>query len=222
MERLPFTVYDFFAYLSSGFVVLIGIAAAFTNSDTWQDSPTAIVGLLLVVLAYVVGHVVATVSAYLFEAVLVGRILGTPSVNLFKEAPATKWAGVFPGYFKALPPEQRRRVLEKARGEGIDQPGQGLFFQAWARVKERQAVMERLSTFLNVYGFCRNMAMALLVTGGALTVGSIIGTARTGDLVPPGWWAGAALAGSVAMIYRYLKFFRHYGVEVFLSYAERD
>src|SRR5689334_9933697 len=51
MSQLPFSIYDFFGYLASGFVVLVGLAAAFVGSDAWQESPETIVTLLLIVAA---------------------------------------------------------------------------------------------------------------------------------------------------------------------------
>ena len=64
------------------------------------------------------------------------------------------------------------------------------------------------------------MAISTLIVAAALLAGTLLGTAKTGALVAPGWWAAAALAASVGLLYRYLKFFRHYSVEVYVSYAE--
>ncbi|MGO9607062.1 MAG: hypothetical protein ACLQAT_27340 [Candidatus Binataceae bacterium] len=36
------------------------------------------------------------------------------------------------------------------------------------------------------------------------------------------YWAGRAMVVAVGMLYRYLKFFRHYTVEVFVTYAELE
>ena len=85
MDKLPFSVYDFFGYLSAGFVLLVGLAAAFTGTESWQRTPGATVGLLLVVVAYTAGHVIANLSGYLIEGTLVRRVLGTPSILLFQE-----------------------------------------------------------------------------------------------------------------------------------------
>jgi hypothetical protein len=221
MDKLPFTVYDFFGYLSAGFVLLVGLAAAFTGTESWQRTPGATVGLLLVVVAYTAGHVIANVSGYLIEGTLVGKILGTPSTILFQDDKPS-WAKLLPGYYRPLPQEQRERILERAATAGHDRPrqGQGLFYHCFSAAKERESTMARLSTFLNLYGFCRNMALSTLLVALALVVGMLLGTAETGHLVAPGWWAAGALLASIGLLYRYLKFFRHYSVEVFVSYAE--
>jgi hypothetical protein len=222
MDKLPFTVYDFFGYLASGFVLLVGLAAAFVGTDDWQRTPSTVLGLLLLVLAYSTGHVVANVSGYLVESKLVGGILGTPTTNLFRSAPPIGWRRLLPGYYTPLPREQREAVLEKARTKaGITSVSEGLFYHCFAQVKASDAVRTRLDTFLNLYGFCRNMTLALAVVGVALVVGSVcLHTAHTGNLVPPGWAAIGCIAGSIGLLYRYLKFFRHYSIEVFISYVE--
>jgi hypothetical protein len=219
MDKLPFTVYDFFGYLSAGFVLLVGLAAAFTGSESWQRTPGATVGLLLVVVAYTAGHVIANVSGYLIEGTLVRRILGAPNKVLFAES-GPQWARLLPGYYRPLPPEQRKRVLGRAAQAGITEPGEGLFYHCFSAAKESESTMTRLSTFLNLYGFCRNMAVSTLIVAIALFAGMLLGTAETGHLVAPGWWAAGAFLASIGLLYRYLKFFRHYSVEVFVSYAE--
>ena len=220
MDKLPFSVYDFFGYLSAGFVLLVGLAAAFTGTESWQRTPGATVGLLLVVVAYTAGHVIANVSGYLIEGTLVRRVLGTPSTVLFQEH-RSRWAMLLlPGYYRPLPPEQRQRVLNRAAEAGITGLGEGLFYHCFSAAKERESTMVRLSTFLNLYGFCRNMAVSTFIVAIALFAGTLLGTAKTGHLVAPGWWAAGAFLASIGLLYRYLKFFRQYSVEVFVSYAE--
>jgi hypothetical protein len=80
-------------------------------------------------------------------------------------------------------------------------------------------VLERLNVFLNLYGFCRNVCMALVIVAPALLLGIILGSAETGE-VGPGWWVAAGLIAAVGMFYRYLKFFRQFAVEVYTSYSK--
>jgi hypothetical protein len=42
------------------------------------------------------------------------------------------------------------------------------------------------------------------------------------DGAPRLYWASIAIVVAVGMLYRYLKFFRHYTVEVFITYAELE
>jgi hypothetical protein len=221
LDKLPFSVYDFFGCLAAGFLLLVGLAAAFVGSNDWQRTPATIVGLLLIVVAYSAGQIVANIAGYCIESKLVGRVLGRPSANLFSNARAPQIAWLFPGYYTALPTVQQTRVLSKATAAGVDDGGEALFFHCWATVKGDDAVLARLSTFLNLYGYCRNMCLTLLLVGVALLIGTVpLSSAHTGSLVPPGWCAFACFAGAVGLFYRYLKFFRQYSLEVFTSYAE--
>jgi hypothetical protein len=220
MDRLPFSVYDFFGYLSAGFVLLVGLAAAFTGSNAWEKSPTTIVTLLLIVLAYSSGQVVANVAGHVIERRLVGGWLKSSTQILFAPAETGPVARLFPGYFRPLPEAQQRAVLNVAAKSGIAGPGEGLFFHCFARVKREEAVMARLNTFLNLYGFCRNMSVALVVVAVCLGAGSAAGSAHTGSVVSPGWWVVGSLVIAAGLFYRYLKFFRLYAVEVYVSYAD--
>jgi hypothetical protein len=81
-------------------------------------------------------------------------------------------------------------------------------------VKERcPNAFARLNTFVAHYGFVRNMTLAALGLGvilGVLAVGR--GDPRLASL------ALTAVGGAVALPYRFLKFYRHAAVEVFLSF----
>ena len=190
MDKLPFSVYDFFGYLSAGFVLLVGLAAAFTGSESWQQTPGATVGLLLVVVAYTAGHVIANVSGYLIEGTLVRRVLGTPSTVLFQEH-RPQWAKLLPGYYRPLPPEQRQRVLSTCCRSRHHQSRRGSLLPLFRRRKGARIHDDAAQHFLNLYGFCRNMAVSTFIVAIALFAGTLLGTAKTGHLVAPGWWAAA-------------------------------
>jgi hypothetical protein len=65
------------------------------------------------------------------------------------------------------------------------------------------------------------MSLGLLISALILLVGALIDVRQWSDIdTYKLWWAVGALVGAVGMFYRYLKFFRHYTMEVFNSYAE--
>src|SRR6201999_167301 len=112
-----------------------------------------------------------------------------PTPHLFGEQNEGWRRRWFPGYCRALPVATRERVLDRARTLGIDDgAGWALFMHCHARVKGEVVTQERLDTFLNLYGFCRNCSLALLGGGLALLAGSLGGSAKTGA-VSPGWWS---------------------------------
>ena len=221
MDKIPFSVYDFFGYLTAGFLVLAGLVAAFSGDDQLNDNPGAIVAVLLIVVAYVVGQIVANVSGFLLESKLVGKLLGRPTRNLFGRG-SSRFQRLFPGYYQALPPETQRRVLVRAQEKaGITEPGEGLFFHCHARVKKEQVVLERLNTFLNLYGFCRKRLHGARDRGArARARGDHRQRGHGRDwawLV--GGWRDRRCGRDVLPL---LKFFRQYGQELYTSYAELD
>jgi hypothetical protein len=217
VNQLPFSVYDFFGNLASGVIVIVGITVAFIGYEPLRESSSLPVGIVLVIAAYILGHIVANLAGDLIERRFVAERLGRPTEILLGEAevPARRrW--LFAGHSTPLPQATRERV--KARSPGLS--GAALFFHCFAQVKGDEVVRERLSTFLNLYGFCRNMSLALVGVASCLLAGILIGSADTGPVVGPVWWLAAGLGAAVGMLYRYLKFYRQYAVEVLISYAE--
>lgn len=219
MNQLPFSVYDFFGYLASGAVVLAAFTAAFIGYEPFETSPGLLVGFILVITIYILGHIVANLAGDLIERRLVRSRLQPPTEILLSFQTPDKWvARLFPGYSTPLPTGVQNRVKELAE----PRVGDALFFHCHAVMKSNSVVQGRLETFLNLYGFCRNMALALVIAAVCLGAGLVLGTAETGPFAGPGCWIGASMLGAVGMFYRYLKFYRQFAVELLTSYAERE
>jgi hypothetical protein len=216
LERIPFTSYDFWAYLSAGAVLLVVADYVAETGYLSQASWTFAQGLVGVISAYVLGQVVASFSALVFETWLVKRLLGFPRNNLFGTARAPRFVRMLlPGYFRALPMETQAAALARGKTEGIDGHGEALFWAAYSKARLSPAVMVRLDNFLNLYGFCRNMAMV-----GAIAAIVLAGSYYLYDKS----YSNVSLAIAAAVIavgltLRYLKFYRVFAVEVFTSYA---
>lgn len=223
--KIPLSVYDTFGYLASGFLILAATEYAFDGNwlieREWKPGST----VLFITIAYVIGHILANIASYVLEHQFVRKFLKSPEELLFAaESDSRTWREFFfPVFYKPLPMETKSRILEAAKKKGFDKPGRGLFLHAFAVVKKDKATLERLNTFLNLYGFCRNMCMALLVAVLLLIVGAINhsvtsswASADTRKLL----LAAVSLSASVGMLYRYVKFFRHYTVEVLITYPE--
>jgi hypothetical protein len=215
VDKLPFSVYDFFAYLTSGFLLLAAIDLGFFDAEHLTEDPNLVQALLAVLGAYVVGHLVANVAAFVYERLLVGRLLGRPATILFASTQPRWRRRIFPGYFSALAPATRQRVLAAAKLEGVDGPGQDLFELCYVDAQDHEARRLRMDTFLAQYGFCRNVSASALLAALGLVLARVAadGPSRT---MP---WAAVAGAVAIGMFYRYLKFFRHFGVEVFAGYG---
>src|SRR5208282_6158616 len=115
MDKIPFSVYDFFAYLSSGTVVLATVDYTWGLGILQRKEVGTLLGIALVILAYVTGHIVSQFASLLFEHTIVKRILKRPLALLLGEKP--RWilfAWIFPTFHRAFPEHTRRRINEQA------------------------------------------------------------------------------------------------------------
>ncbi len=210
MDKLPFSAYDFFGYLASGFLVVL--AGSYIGGYTWltQDDIGVTTGLLLLTASYIVGQVLASPSAWLYERVIVRKVLRRPNQNLFASQ-GNWWRFVFPGYYTPLPAGTQKAVIALVKDDG-SHTGEALFLHAFGVVKLEQSCMSRLSDFRNMYGFCRNVSFACLLIAVAMMIKEW-GTWEHQALII------AAYACAIGMFYRYLKFLRQYSYELFVSYV---
>jgi hypothetical protein len=213
--RIPFSVYDFFGYLAAGFVLLVAVDFGFSLGILLNVEISTTLAIFYSLLVYVAGHVIANLASSILEHGFLRRVLVSPEVTLFdSERRSGAWAKVFPGFYRPFPAEVRQRILSRAESDGIRQPGRGLFLHCHPIVIQSDRTAERLTSFLNLYGFCRNLSMAAL-----LAVPILLAGAWLTERHEPAWWAVVAATVAIAMLYRYLKFFKHYTEEVFRAYA---
>ncbi len=216
MTRIPFTVYDFFAYLSSGGLVVAAVDYTFGYQWLLLHRIGLPLGLLLTFLAYISGHVVAHFSSFFLEQLLVHRLLRSPSRCLLGEGPPQYLSRLFPGYYRALPAVTRERIRQRAASMGAQNvAGESLFLHAYAVVARDKDSQDRLDEFRNLYGFARNMTLSFMVT----FLVFLAGTSFRG-LPPSGVWSLLSLGFGVVMLYRYLKFFRQFSYQLLITYAE--
>lgn len=217
MKDLPFSVYDFFAYLASGFVVLLIGGYAFNINALPQKDASSVLLLAWVVAAYVTGHVVAHLSGSVIENGLVRRRV-VASATFF--ASVLGWRRVvFGAYLEPLPARVIERVLSRANMS----PDTSLFFHCWAIAKRDPVAFGRMNTFLNLYGFARNIAMACALGVVMLAAGALLPffDGQSPDTTKQ-WLILPVAAIGLVMFYRYLKFFRLYAVELYVTYAEEN
>ena len=214
--KIPFSIYDFFGYLGCGFVFLFAVDFGFSGGWLIKEDLWPVYIVFWIVLAYITGHIIANISSFLLEHKFLRETLISPEETLFDEERRKGfWPKLFPIFYKPFPEETRKLVLMKAKKAGIESTGRGLFFHCHALVLSQKHTSERLSNFLNLYGFSRNISMSGLMAALILIVGMV----NTGFSPQKVWWIIVALCVSIGMFYRYLKFFKHYTEEVFRAYA---
>jgi hypothetical protein len=216
LDKIPFSVYDFFAYLPSG-IVLITIADYVMGLGLAQREkigPFMIV--ILLVVAYVAGQISAHLSSLFLEETFVARVLRRPSLILLGIEPRWKpFAWVFRNYFRPLPKTTQDRVRQQCANRGCSELGEAMFLHVYALVTVSERAQTRLDDFRNQYGFARNMAFAFFAGSIAILITHM--TFSKGILLR---WAGLCVVTAIILLYRYLKFFRQYSYELFLRYAE--
>jgi len=216
MPQVPFDPYDFFGYLASGLLVIVGMQLTFGFPHV-LDQDLKVVHLAVLLLAvYVAGQVVATPAKALLEDTIVDKFLNRPNINLFRETRPPFRSLLFPGFYKPLPPAIRNKILSKAESHGVRGTGETLFLHVRysADVLENPELIRKLNSFINQYGFARNLAFTSLCVGFALLIKSRF--SLESELAK---YAMTALLSSTFLFYRYLKFFRQYSYEMFNTYG---
>ncbi len=220
MNHVPFDPYDFFGYLAPGLLLLVGIERAFGFPHLLGADLKVVDTAVLLLAVYVAGQLVAGPAKTVLEDLLVGGILGRPNVNLFR--PRRPWVRsiFFPGFYSRLPDPIRLRVLEKARRDGIAEPGEALFLHVRysPAILADDKAMVRITAFLNRYGLTRNLAFTCLLITAAMGL-----KAWLIPHAPPELTRDAIIATVVGILlfYRFLKFYRQHSYELFNLYAGR-
>lgn len=218
MNRLPFDPYDFFGYLASGLVVILGMNVVLGFPQVLGADLRPVETLFLLLAVYVTGQITASPAKALLEDAIVGRVLGRPAMNLLAIRPSPFWSRLFPGYYHAWADRARDRLLARCAAEGVDaaDAGEPIFLHVRFRpeIRTDTSLMKRLDEFRNKYGFCRNLSFVTLI------VGIVMVTRYWFEPRPELLQYGVtALAAGIMLFYRYLKFLRLYTFELFNTYA---
>ncbi len=174
MKSIPFTVYDIFAYLFSGSIIIFTSYWGFNGNEVLKDEYTSYQIIAFIISSYILGHIISNLSAYILEGKIVFNILGNPSdimMGGLKINKIKKW--IFPGYYKELPVETRGRILSQARSRNFTGTGAALFLHMFSVVSLIEKLWNRLDEFRNLYGFARNMTLSLIISGIIILVSSV-------------------------------------------------
>lgn len=218
MRQFQISAYDTLGYLATGYALLFLLDTALGFHIMRTQDPALGNAVFSAVLAYVVGHV-SSFFSYFFEKQFVERQHTPPESD-----PST--GDSWKGWARAvgLHDETLRRIVDRIVEKDIRETGRDLFYRVEAIVRRSEVVSNRLTTFLVLYGFCRNMAAVLLVSG-TVFLGRAVCEVRAPDTEVAAYSALAALVcwfGTYAMHYRYRKFYVAYMATLYKVFAEGD
>ena len=221
----PFTDYDFYAYLTSGLIVLFALdyglgADLIISRENWPFIHVVFV----VAMAYLVGQIIASLASIVMEHWIARRILRPPIAVMMGmgkdhkvEALIGRW---FIGRYYGPVSENRRSIILKKvakklgkRSEDIDDP-EDVFQVAFPEARAISDSADRMDNFRNLYGFSRNSAFAGLISAGAFVYRAVV--TGENDLY---WWVLVILLLSFGMYVRFLKFYAAYSGEVLRTFA---
>ena len=171
----PFTDYDFYAYLTSGALFLSVIDFAMNEAKLVTLSDWTFVQIVVAVAAsYVIGHILATLAQLFIETFIVSKVISKPiALQLEYNQPnfAERFIGVLVGRYygpldKAIQEKVKNEahlVLSKTTDETLS--AESVFQAGFRRSFSVDGARNRIDSFLNQYGFCRNISLvALLAT----------------------------------------------------------
>jgi len=202
--KFPFTSYDFYAYLTSGAFLIAGLHIALDLSYLSNYKDYGLIQISgLVALSYTLGHIVGQLSSIFLEALITHKIFGQPFEHLIVNGKenrralfVSKWLNI--GELKPILGLTKIPAEEAGKSKA----------RAFTNAMDNDGSRERLSAFLNLYGFSRNTSLVCLVVGliGLLNCQSL-------TLERAGLFA-AILSTGVMMYFRYLKFYAAHAKEI--------
>jgi len=213
--------FDLVAYLMVGIATValcdLHLGTGLFFRAEWSVS----VGTIVVIAAYVLGHVISTFSTLAIELPVVDGWAGRPAVNLLATKEAEK-AHAWPArvllapYFDRLDDNTQSKIRErKPHQNDITE----LFWQAYDTAKTQEHAFERVTVFQELYIFFRNVTFVLLLAA------IIRFPQRRTEKPDPRWWDSPRwqsiifLVISVVLFSRYLYFLRAHSIEILTAYA---
>lgn len=222
----PFTDYDFYGYLASGFVLLFTVDFVLTDGSIMLRRDWTFVEIVLVVaLAYFTGQIAAAPSSIVLEHWLARRVLRPPIALMLAMAPMRRMDRfiarcVVGRYYEPLPEATRRTVLAKVAAannvpvEEVATDPEVVFGPAFAVACKHEGAKQRMDEFLNLYGLNRNMSFTALLACG-LFFGKAISSCDSQSYT----WSGLTLLLAVGLFARFLKFYSAFSAEILRTFA---
>lgn len=224
-DWFPLTSYDFYAYLTTGMVVLVTFDRAFMGSFLADETEWGIVvSFFWAAIAYLIGHIIAMPSSAILEHWIAKRVLLDPSAVILnlqeqrkrercfgKAVGAREYEPFSPEYSKVI----KTKLCEALSVQKSEIEAEAALQYAFPRARSVTDSANRMDDFQNLYGMCRNVSFASLL--GALFLSYL--AVRTGQRFDT-LLAAAAAALSLGLFMRFIKFYAAYTREVFRGFEK--
>lgn len=217
----PFSDYDFYSYLASGIVLLFAIDYWLSGGDWTVDKDWTIQqNVLILIVAYITGQIIAIPSSILYDTILVNTILGHPIERQLGEADLSFMQKIFAVIigkdYGRLVESVRKNVMARAtedtklKTEVLLTHKQNIFDIAFIAARLREEDKTRIDDFRNQYGFSRNMSLTSFITAVLMYYSADVNASALAVLF---------CCLGVGMLVRFLTFYTTFSAEVLRSYA---
>lgn len=209
-QWFPLTDYEFYAYLSSGLTLLVGIDylgqyGLIVERQSW----TAVQVGIFVLAAYLLGSVAAMFSATLIEHLLFSKVLRSPlAIQLGSVEPTFVERGLSAIFAQREYTKLPQLIISNFKALGPSD--EDCFLLAHRRALADQSIKTRLDSFQNNYGFSRNLCFSVWALSGFSIVKDVTNCHFS-------WFSPVLFLFGVALLGRYLKFYAAFSREVIRS-----
>lgn len=222
----PFTDYDFYGYLASGFALLFALDLSITGGEIMLREKWSFVEVVLAVsLAYATGQIAAMPSSILLEHGVARKFLHPPLVILIG-ASKPRWREKFVSrflvgrHYEPFDEGIRQRLLERAvkiTGKDVEfllaRP-ETIFALAFSVARSVPDARIRMDDFRNQYGLNRNMSFVGFLAAAMLSARGYIDADVDAKM-----WAAFSLIFGIGLFARFLKFYSAFAAELLRTFA---
>lgn len=217
----PFSDYDFYSYLASGIVLLFAIDYWLSGGNWAVDTTWTIQqNVLILIVAYIMGQIIAIPSSIIYDTILVNSILGHPievqlgegEMNFFQRV----FAVIIGKDYGRLVESVKKNVMSRAAEDTLLKQDAllthklNIFDIAFIAARLREEDKMRIDDFRNQYAFSRNMSLTSFITAGFMYYSADINASLLALIF---------CCLGCGMLLRFLTFYTTFSAEVLRSYA---
>ncbi len=170
MAKLPFGPFAYFGYLANGIVTVILIDFVFLGQRLTGTNTNDITGsIILLGLAYAFGQVTASAASWLYERILVRKVIGVPTgfiLDLWEPGSircGLRFLGILTDYVRPWQGDDPDAIMQVAQARGFPTASPDRLFGCLYRdYLGAGAETEKLETYRNQYHFSRNLSFTLM------------------------------------------------------------